>query len=83
MPRKSDVPTKTISLTGDHVHMPADLLTPDWKNCADTQRYEGKVYDEEKGKEVRAKYEVHVELADFLVDRDQALEVGAPIDQPE
>jgi hypothetical protein len=78
MPRKPDVPTKTISLTGDHVHMPVDLLTPDWENCANTQRYEGKVPDEATGKMVRAKYEVHGELADFLVDRDQAMVVEAP-----
>lgn len=74
MARKKDVPVKTISLTGDHVHMPADLLTPGWENCADTKRYRAKGEDA-KNNWVRFKYEVHADLADFLIERDQAMEV--------
>ena len=59
--------TKTICLVVDHVHMPADLTTPDWRNCSETKRYVAKVDGS------RAKYEVHPELADFLVKRDQAI----------
>lgn len=70
MPRKKpEVPVKTISLMGDHVHMPTDLLTPGWETAQETARYDrrsdGKV----------AKYTVHEELADFLIGRDQAMEV--------
>lgn len=78
MARKSDVPTKTISLTGDHVFMPTDLLTSGWEKASDTQRYPGKIEsDDPEGKPARAKYEVHAELADFLIGRDQAIEVPA------
>lgn len=78
MARGQKVPVKTISLTGDHVHMPADLLTPDWENCADTARYDRKI--EADGKTKVAKYTVHAELADFLIGRDQAIETVP--DQP-
>ena len=70
--------TRTISLTVDHVHMPVDLLSSDWESTTDTARYPAKI--EQDGKLVRAKYEVHAALADFLIGRDQAIEVptGAP-----
>lgn len=78
MPRKKpDVPVKTISLTGDHVHMPVDLLTPGWETSADTTKYNRRV----DGKV--AKYTVHEELADFLIGRDQALEVMPDPDEDE
>ena len=65
------VQTTTISLTVDHVHMPTDLLDPDWASAAETTRYPGK----EDGR--RLKYEVHAGLAEFLIGRDQAIEVPA------
>ncbi len=66
------VQTRTISLTIDHVHMPVDLLDPDWASTTETMRYPGK----EGGR--RRKYEVHAAMADFLIGRDQAIEVPAP-----
>jgi hypothetical protein len=66
---KAKVPTKTVSLMIDHVYMPEDLLRPDWSTAEETAKYKAKV----DGK--RAKYEVHAELADFLIGRDQAMEV--------
>jgi len=73
------VQTSTISLTVDHVHMPVDLLDPGWASATETTRYPGK----EDGR--RLKYEVHAELAEFLIRRDQAIEVPAlsKIDGPE
>jgi hypothetical protein len=71
MARKADPATRTICLTVDHVHLPADPLAPDWQTATDTARYSAKV----DGKRVR--YEVHAALADFLIDRDQAIEVPA------
>ena len=65
------VQTTTISLTVDHVHMPTDLLDPAWASTTETARYAGK----EDGR--RLKYEVHAELAEFLIGRDQAIEVPA------
>ena len=65
------VQTTTISLTVDHVHMPTDLLDPDWASATETKRYPGK----EDGR--RLKYEVHAGLAEFLIGRDQAIEVPA------
>lgn len=59
--------TKTVTLVVEHVHLPIDLATPDWNGCEQTKRYPAKV----NGK--RAKYEVHPDLADFLVSRDQAI----------
>ena len=70
-------PTKFISLTGDHVFMPADPTTPSWKDSVETKAYPGKVYDEATERHVRPKYEVHAELANFLIGRDQAMEVPA------
>lgn len=67
--------SKFISLTVDHVHMPDDLLHPRWQNATNTQRYPGRV----DGR--RVKYEVDADMADFLIGRDQAIEV-AP-DPPE
>ena len=77
-PAVDEPATRTISLTVDHVHMPIDLLAPDWESTADTARYPAKI--EQDGKLVRAKYEVHAALADFLIGRDQAIEVptGSP-----
>ena len=65
------VQTSTISLTVDHVHMPADLLDSGWASATETKRYPGK----EDGR--RLKYEVHAGLAAFLIGRDQAIEVPA------
>jgi hypothetical protein len=65
------VQTTTISLTVDHVHMPIDLLDSDWVSATETKRYPGK----EDGR--RLKYEVHAGLAEFLIGRDQAIEVPA------
>jgi hypothetical protein len=59
--------TKTVTLVVDHVHLPLDLTTSDWRTAQETKRYDAKVDDK------RAKYEVHPELADFLVSRDQAI----------
>lgn len=78
MARKRDVPVKTISLTVDHVHMPSDLTTPEWETAVDTAKFEAKPARLE-GK--RAKYTVHAELADFLIGRDQAMEVPADPDE--
>lgn len=75
MARKNDPATRTISLTVDHVHMPSDPRAPDWESAPDTARYPAKV--EQDGKLVRARYEVHAALADFLIGRDQAIEVPA------
>jgi hypothetical protein len=66
---KASVQTKTVSLMVDHVFLPEDLLRPDWSTAEETAKYTGKV----DGK--RAKYRVHAELADFLIGRDQAMEV--------
>ena len=66
------VQTRTISLTIDHVHMPVDLLDPDWASTTETRRYPGKA----DGR--RLKYEVHAGMADFLIARDQAIEVPTP-----
>jgi hypothetical protein len=63
--------TKTISLLVDHVYMPTDLLSGDWEIASDTARYEAKA----AGSKARFKYVVHPGLADYLVGRDQALEV--------
>lgn len=71
MARKADPATRTISLTVDHVHLPADPRAPGWESATDTARYPARV----DGK--RARYEVHAALADFLVGRDQAIEVPA------
>lgn len=72
MARKNDVPTKTISLTGDHVHMPEDLLTAEWAGPHTvTKRYDAR----EKGQSKRTKFLVHGKMADFLIERDQAMEV--------
>jgi hypothetical protein len=61
--------TKTISLTGDHVFMPVALLDGGWETAEKTKQYDAKV----DGK--RQKYVVNAGLADFLIDRDQAMEV--------
>ena len=61
---------KTISLLVDHVFMPIDLGAPKWETSEGTQRYPAK---DEDGK--RVKYDVHPDLADFLIGRDQAVEV--------
>lgn len=67
------VPTKTISLTVDHVFMPVDLLRSDWETSEENAKFNGKV----DGK--RAKYEVHADMADLLISRDQAIEVPADV----
>lgn len=78
MPRKKpEVPVKTISLMGDHVHMPTDLLTPGWETAQETARYD------RRSDGIVAKYTVHEELADFLISRDQALEVMPDPDEDE
>lgn len=78
MARKTEATTRTISLTGDHVHMPADLATAAWAECSETARYDRKV----DGRV--AKYTVHADLADFLIGRDQAVEVMPdPVDEPQ
>jgi hypothetical protein len=74
------VPTKTISLHVDHVHMPSDLLSPKWETAQDTARYERKLPHPDTGDLVLVKYEVHADMADFLIERDQAVEV--PSDKP-
>lgn len=65
--------TKTISLLVDHVYMPTNLLSGDWEIASDTARYEAKA----EGSKTRFKYAVHPGLADFLIERDQAVEVPA------
>lgn len=61
--------TKTISLLVDHVFMPEDLKHPGWASSEETKKYPCEVHD------YRVKYEVHPELADFLIKRKQAIEV--------
>ena len=68
---------KTISLTADHVYMPVDPMSPGWETAQETARYDRKVMDEDAGKLRVAKYAVHPDLADFLIGRDQAMEVPA------
>jgi hypothetical protein len=65
-----EVPAKTISLTGDHVWMPEDLMRQDFATAEETKKYVAKDAD---GK--RVKYRVYAGLADLLVSRDQAMEV--------
>lgn len=62
-------PTKTISLLVPHVYMPEDLKHPGWASSTETKKYDAEVHD------YRVKYEVHPDLADFLVKRKQAIEV--------
>jgi hypothetical protein len=71
--------SKTISLTRDHVYMPSDLLTGRWQGCEETQRYPARVL--QNGQITRAKYEVHEGLADFLIGRDQAIEVPSMVSE--
>jgi hypothetical protein len=61
--------TKTISLLVPHVYMPEDPKHPGWASSTETKKYDAE--DEDS----RAKYEVHTDLADFLIKRRQALEV--------
>jgi len=61
--------TKTVSLLVDHVYMPEDLKHPGWATATETQKYLSEVQD------YRMKYEVHTDLADFLIKRKQAIEV--------
>lgn len=61
--------TKTISLLVPHVFMPEDLKDPDWKTSTETKKYDAEVHD------YRVKYDVHSGLADFLIQRRQAIEV--------
>lgn len=61
--------TKTISLLVDHVYLPEDPTHPGWRTSTETMKYLAEVHA------YRVKYEVHRELADFLVKRKQAIEV--------
>ena len=57
--------TVTVMLLGNHVYLPIDPATPDWREAA-TQRYEGKT----DGR--RTRVECHPSLAEFLQEREQA-----------
>lgn len=61
--------TKFISLLVPHVYMPEDPKRHDWRTSTETKKYDA------DGEDARLKYEVHGELADFLINRRQAIEV--------
>lgn len=71
MAKQPEIVTKKVMLVTDHVFLPIDLNNPDWASTSDTRRYDGKVIDE-KGELKRARLDMHPDLADFLVSRDQA-----------